>query len=316
MQIELRHLGCFICVAEELSYSRAADRLFITQQQVSQTIRRLEEIVEVKLFHRTTRTVSLTDAGVVLLPRARQILSDVQISISEAQMANRGELGRLVVSFSGYAIESCLPRVFHGFRKSHPQVHLEIREQNSAAQLDSLLREDIDAGFLISPQERPGVSIETLVSDEFVLLVPATLQVAGKTIRSLKECKQLPFVLVPRDVAPGFCSKCDQLFREAGFTPREVRYANNAQTVLGLTAAGAGVSLAPAFIQSLKKDGVKYVPVRSKVRVELALVSRENDSRVLLSSLREITRRVYSNEQLDEGSKHVKQPTELEGPGC
>jgi DNA-binding transcriptional LysR family regulator len=103
MDIELRHLRYFLVVAEELHFSRAAERLDIAQPPLSQMIRRLEHALGAALFHRSKRRVPLTDAGVGFLAEAKRTLAQAERALYSVRRARRGELGRLVVGFIGFA---------------------------------------------------------------------------------------------------------------------------------------------------------------------------------------------------------------------
>jgi len=128
MNIELRHLRYFLVVAEELHFSRAAERLHIAQPPLSQMIRRLEHELGVTLFHRTKREVALTDAGVIFLEEAKRTLAQAEHAIRSVRRAHRGELGRLVVGFIGSAAYSVLPPIVRCFREQYPDVDLTLQE--------------------------------------------------------------------------------------------------------------------------------------------------------------------------------------------
>lgn len=291
--LKLRHFRCFITVAEELSFHRAAARLRISQQQVSRTIQDLEAIVGTQLIDRTTRKVALSAAGVVLLPHAREIFDGIGGALRRTHMAASGTIGKLTISFSGFAIESSLPRVFQRFKKAYPDIDLEIREQNSGAQLESLYRREIDAGFAISPSSVPEIDKQVLIRDRFVVIAPSSMtNLRGPC--GLARFKENPFILVPRRVAPGFYEQCSRLFQEAGFTPKLVQECQNTQTLLGLVSAGVGMALGPTFIASLRHKDVRYIPLRSKIDLELALISRRDDRSNTLKALKRTVMSVYT----------------------
>src|SRR5258707_1595237 len=107
--IELRHLRYFVAVAENLSFHRAATQLNLSQQQVSQTISRLESIMEARLFDRTTRKVTLTEAGLTLLARAHELFDQLDRAVSDTQLSSRGATGKLTIGIAGGTAESLLP---------------------------------------------------------------------------------------------------------------------------------------------------------------------------------------------------------------
>lgn len=291
--VELRHLRHFVAVAENLSFNRAAMQLNLSQQQVSQTIASLESIVEARLFDRTTRSVTLTEAGSTLLERAHWLFDHLDRAVSDTQLSSRGETGRLTIAIAGGTAESLLPRVFADFRNRFPEIYLDIRLQSSGAQIEALVRGEIDAGFAISPLPRSGLFFDTLHRTGFVLQAPESLREPRRPTVRLREYRDQSFIALTKSVTPGYSARCDLLFQEAGFTPRIVQYADNRQTIMTLVSAGVGVSVAPALIQGSQRVGVKHVPLTSKVKVELVMVSKSGDKKRSLSSLREIARSVF-----------------------
>lgn len=291
--IELRHLRHFVAVAENLSFQRAAMQLNLSQQQVSQTVASLESIVEARLFDRTTRSVTLTEAGSTLLERAHELFDHLDRAVSDTQLSSRGETGRLTIAIAGGTAESLLPRVFADFRDRFPEIYLDIRLQSSGAQIEALVRGEIDAGFAISPLPRSGLFFDTLHRTGFVLQAPESLREPRRPKVRLSEYRDQSFIALAKSVTPGYSARCDLLFQEAGFTPRIVQYADNRQTIMTLVSAGVGVSVAPALIQGSQRVGVKHVLLTSKVKVELVMVSKCGDKKKSLSSLREIARSVF-----------------------
>src|SRR5258708_6527413 len=291
--VELRHLRYFVAVAENLSFRRAALQLNLSQQQVSQTISSLELIMNARLFDRTTRKVTLTEAGLTLLARAHELFDHLDRAVSDTQLSSRGETGKLTIGIAGGTAESLLPRVFSDFRDQFPEIYLDIRLQSSGAQIEALVQGEIDAGFAISPLPRSGLFLDTLFRTGFVLQAPQSLCEAASTKRHLREFQDQPFIALANSVTPGYSARCNLLFQEAGFTPRIVQYADNRQTIMTLVSAGVGVSVAPALIQGSQRIGVVQIPLASKVQVELVMVSNTGDRKKGLSSLRDVARSVF-----------------------
>ena len=291
--IELRHLRCFVAVAENLSFHRAAMQLNLSQQQVSQTISNLESMVEARLFDRTTRRVTLTEAGLTLLARTHDLFDQLDRAVSDTRLSSRGETGSLTIGIAGGTAESLLPRVFADFRDRFPKIYLDIRLQSSGAQIEALARGEIDAGFAISPLPRSGLLIDTLCRTGFVLQAPQSLYEPKRSKHYLSDYQDQSFIALANSVTPGYSARCGLLFEEAGFIPKIVQYADNRQTIMTLVSAGVGVSVAPALIEGSQRVGVKHIPLTSKVPVELVMVSKSSDRKKGLSSLRDVARSVF-----------------------
>ncbi|HXJ40260.1 MAG TPA: LysR substrate-binding domain-containing protein [Bryobacteraceae bacterium] len=291
--IEFRHLRYFLAVAEHLSFRRAASQLNLSQQQVSQTIASLEAILDARLFERTTRNVALTEAGLTLVARARELLDHLDRALTDTQLSSRGETGKLTIGIAGGTAESLLPRVFSDFRDRFPQIHLDIRLQSSGAQIESLVQGEIDAGFAISPLPRPGLFLDILLRTGFVLQAPQSLIPDELSQCRLSDFRDQPFIALANSVTPGYSARSNLLFAEAGFVPRIVQYADNRQTIMTLVSAGVGVSVAPALIEGSQRVGVKNIPLASEVQVELVMVSNYGDRKKGLSSLRDVAKSVF-----------------------
>ena len=291
--IELRHLKHFVAVAENLSFHRAAMQLNLSQQQVSQTISSLESIVEARLFERTTRKVTLTEAGLTLLARAHELLDQLDRAVSDTQLSARGETGSLTIGIAGGTAESLLPQVFSNFRDRFPEIHLDIRLQSSGAQIEALVKGEIDADLRFRRCQGPGYTFDTLCRVGFVLQVPQSLFARKRAKRHLSDYRDQSFIALAKSVTPGYSARCQSLFEEAGFTPRIVQYADNRQTIMTLVSAGVGVSVAPALIQGNQRVGVKHIPLTSKVQVELVMVSKSGEQKKALSALRDIAKSVF-----------------------
>lgn len=264
--IELRHLRYFLAVAEELSFSRAAERLGMAQPPLSQQIQRLEAMVGHELFERRPR-VRLTAAGEALLPAARRALAQVEQGVEATHRAARGEVGTVMVGFAASMILSVVPTVVRAFRKGFPEVDLQLREMSSAAQVAALCEEQIDVGFIREPAPAdPEIRCEAVGEEAFVAVLPPEHPLAGQRRIDLSSLANEPFVHFPRPIAPGLYDRILALCQEAGFHPRVVQEAQEWLTIVGLVEAGMGVSLVPESFRKLKWGDVAYRPLGNATR--------------------------------------------------
>ena len=153
----LNRLSCFIAVAEELHFGRAAERLHMTQPPLSRQIQQLESEVGVQLIDRTSRSVTLTAAGSAFLPEARRILDLAEGALLTVRRVPTGDLGTVVVGFTGASAHAVLPQLLDATREKLPDVKLVLREMVSAAQMESLAVGDLDLGLARPPLKRPGI---------------------------------------------------------------------------------------------------------------------------------------------------------------
>ncbi len=290
--MELRHLHYFIVVAEELHFGRDAERLHMAQQPLSQQIRQLEAELKVLLFHRTKRRIQLTEPGKVFLSEARQVLLKAAQAIEATRRAANGEIGQLGVGFSGFATYSIFPKVLRVFRDRYPEVELELEEMTTNAQLQALQKHQIHIGLLIPPVQELTLTLEPILRESLVVILPETHPLATETEIALSTLANESFILVSRQLEPGYYDRCISLFQQAQFSPKVVQKASQKQTILGLVSAGMGVSLAPASICNLHRSGVVYVNLATSVEIELAAVWRCDEASTVLQAFLAVIREV------------------------
>lgn len=276
--MELRHLRYFITVAEELHFGRAAQRLHIAQPPLSQQIRQLEAEIGVLLFHRTKRSVELTDAGQIFLEEAQQVFIQVAQAVQAAQRASRGEVGKLVISFVSSAAYNVLPKTLQAFRASFPDVNLSLHELTTDKQLQGLRDGWIDVGFLRPPIEDDTLNLATIFQESLVVALPESHPFAQQQKVSLKTLVNELFILFPRQLGPKLYDQIVSLCQQSGFSPKVVQEAIQMQTIVSLVAAEIGIALVPASLQNLQRTGVIYRTIQEVTpKAEIAVIWRSND---------------------------------------
>jgi DNA-binding transcriptional LysR family regulator len=278
LTLELRHLRYFVAVAEELNFSRAAERLHMAQPPLSAAIRQLEQELGTQLLLRTTREVRLTDAGRTFLAGARRTLAELARARGDAQRAGVAELGRVRVAFSWSARFQTLPAIGAAFRASHPDVALLTEEMWNARMLPALRSSTIDVALSLCPEIASEFSYETIRSESLVALLATTHPLAGEPALELKALENDHFLLFPRELAPRLYDFMVGLCRRAGFEPVSRSVSFHSGWDLEILRDVAGVALAPASVARDLPDGVAAVHVASPPdQVETALVWRTDD---------------------------------------
>jgi len=254
----LRELECFLAVAEELSFTRAARRLRLAQPPLSRHVRNLEEKLGAPLFDRSNRRVALTAAGRAFREEARDILVRVSRAGESARRAARGENERLRVGFVSAVLSPELVGIFSGFRRAHPEIQLGLHDRLPAEQVQALEREELDVGFVGIAPERlpPNLEVTPWRDEPLMAFVPPDHPLAEAKGVALAELADEPFVMISAEAAPAFTSHLHALCREAGFRPRVVQEASRAQAVAAMTVAGSGVSVLPASLHRITQNGV------------------------------------------------------------
>jgi len=259
----VRELECFVSVAEELNFSRAARRLHISQPPLSRQIQSLEEKLGVRLFERSTRAVSLTPAGTLYLDDARGVLMRLDGATETARRAGVGENSRLRLAFIGALLDEALVRLLQLFREKHPGCQIHLTDLSAAAQLEALRDGQVDGAFI-------GASPQGLTRDMAALVWKREpLLIALPDRHPLAATKSLPFaalkpeswVMISRNAAPAFRQQFDELCAGEDFRPRVVQESDRVPAVLTMVAAGQGISLLPEGVSRLIREGVVFRPV-------------------------------------------------------
>ncbi|WP_169987744.1 LysR family transcriptional regulator [Microbispora sp. H10836] len=260
MTPELRHLRYFVAVAEHLSFTVAARELRIAQQSLSQQIVALERALGTRLFDRDTRGTRLTEVGRVFLPEARAVLARADAAVETARRAERGEVGRLRLAFLVSTANYMMPPVVRAFRERYPDVDL-VTEAVGIADLVGGLRDGrYDAAFTRPPLV-DDLKTVTLVGERVCAVLPTGHPLAGRAELRLADLAGEPWVLTPRGSWEPWHRKYDEDFRAAGFAPRVVQRADGVPSLLGLVAAGVGVTRLARSAHSLRRTGVVFVPL-------------------------------------------------------
>jgi DNA-binding transcriptional LysR family regulator len=273
--VELRQLRYFVAVAEELHFRRAAARLHISQPPLSQQIARLEEELGCRLLNRTRRRVELTAAGEAFLRDARAMLAELDVAVATTRRIDTGQAGLLRVNFVGSALLSIVPGIVQRFRRGRPEVEIELRERSTVDQLRALSAGVVDVGLVRPPVEvEAGLRTEFVMRERTVAAIPVGHPLARLRRVPLRRLAAEPLVLFPREQAPGYHDLLTGRLAATGSSPQVVQYAPEMLTIIGLVAAGIGVSPVAASVSRLALDGVTYRPLSGAPDTQLVAVVR------------------------------------------
>lgn len=263
--MEFRHLRCFLVLAEELHFGRAAQRLAMSQPPLSVAIQQLEASVGARLFLRNSKSVQLTAAGQALVPQARALLEQARQAMQLAKDVAQGQAGSLRIGFVGAMLYRGLPQVLQPFQAAHPRLRVELREMSSAEQLAELARDRLDAGFVHTAQVPTGLSQILVASQPLVACVPHTHALARRAQPlapvDLAGFDQEPLALVSRQVSPDYHDRILALCAEAGWQPDVRHELRHWLSVVSLVSQGMGVALVPEALQRSGLAGAVFAPL-------------------------------------------------------
>ena len=301
--MELRHLRYFVAVAGELNFSRAAQRLRISQPPLSQQIRQLEEELEAKLFYRDKRRVELTHAGHVFLVDTKKILVDVAEAARKAKSADRGEVGHLRIGFGLASIDIVMP-VMESYRQQSRHVELVLHELLTNSLLPALRDKQIEVAFLCEPSEtdptkafgrKTHIAVETLTRElVFVVFQKDHPRRQQSEIR-LESLATEDFGVIARPTAPAIFDHFQKLCHDSGFEPHIVLEATQPQAILGGVATGRMVSILPDHYRKIHHPGVIFKPLESaKAHLEKKVAWLSENKSAALQMFLEATRKVVA----------------------
>jgi DNA-binding transcriptional LysR family regulator len=275
--LELIHLRCFVALAEELHFGRAAARLNMTRPPLSRQLQQLEHVLGIPLVERSSRFVRLTAAGKAFLVEARAILRLSEEAVVTARKVAQGEGGIIRLGFIPATSYSLLPRLVAFAAAEMPHVQFVLKEMVTQDQADALGAGRIDAGILRMPIDRRGLEAVAISREPFVVAVPAGRSLAGGRTLTIKDLDRQPLVMYAPTESRYHHDLVSSLFRVAGVRPNFVQYAREIHTMLALVGAGLGVALVPQVAGDLgfARVELQSITLTPKVFSELTLVWRK-----------------------------------------
>jgi DNA-binding transcriptional LysR family regulator len=291
--MELRQLRYFIAVAEELHFTRAALRMHIGQPPLSHAIQMLEEDIGAQLFERTKRSVRLTAAGQAFLLDARRIIALTESASEMARKAARGETGELRIGFTfSTPFTAIFSNVIKRYREKYPEVNLIFRELSTNRQLEEIEKQQLDLGLIRPPDgaieetvKLNDMQVTSLRRDPLLAVLPMTHALSKKKKVALKELIDESFIMYPHKAGTGIYPQIMRLCQAQGFAPKVAHEVGEASTIIGLVAAGCGISILPGSFERLQMEGVCYRPLSdSNAMTSLLLVRAKRDSNPLVEA--------------------------------
>jgi DNA-binding transcriptional LysR family regulator len=295
---ELRHLRYFVAVAEELNFSRAARRLHMAQPPLSVAIRQLEAEIGAELFHRSTREVTLTEAGRVLLDGARRTLVEAEAAVAAARRAAAGELGALRLGFSWSVRFETLPALGQAFRARRPDVELLTEEIWNFRMVGALRDGTIDLAVALCPEVAGDLTYRPIRRERIVALLPATHPLAGEPALDVGALANEQLVLFPRELAPRLYDSVVAFCRLGGFEPTIRNESFHAVWELGVMSDVPLIALAPASVTQALPEGVLAVSLEPQEHLEVSLVWRSDDASPVLAAFVEVASGVFDTESI------------------
>lgn len=272
--MELHQLRCFVAAADELHFGRAAQRLDMLPSALGRHIRLLEEDLGTKLMMRTTRSVTLTDDGAVLLREARNLLAQADGLAVKFRARGRGQAATIRVGAIDSAAAGLFPMLLHDFRERRPDVTVKLTEDKTIRLLPRLISGRLDLA-LVRPPDKPDSRVEFLflLHETAVVAVPSRHPLASRKRVTIADLAEQPLIVPERRSRPHSHDLTMKLFAQAGLPARIAQLADEKQTIVNLVAAELGVAIVPRWTSRMAARGVRYIPLEASDMNRLPLAA-------------------------------------------
>ena len=260
---EINQLRCFVAVAEELHFGRAAQRLHMTQPPVSRQIQILEQRLGVTLLERTNRSVRLTSPGRRFLVDARQILRLSEGATLAVRRAAQGESGTVTIGFTAASGYGVMPGMIAQCRSQLPGIEINLREMVTLEQMEALGSGELDVALLRPHASLVDFDSECIMREPLVAALPKAHPLGRRKNPLIRDFEGVPFIMYSPIEARYFHDLVVSVFAAARVRPEYTQYTSQIHSILALVAAGLGVALVPRAATSLHFEGVVYRTVRN-----------------------------------------------------
>lgn len=296
--MELRHLRCFLAVAEELHFARAAERLHIEQSPLSRTIKELEEDLGEQLFVRTSRSTRLTRAGKLFLEHVPRVFAALEQARDSVKAAANGFHGQLRIALSDGITPSRLPALLALCRQEEPEVEIRLFEVPLSQQLKGLHDDLYDVGFAQSDEVGDGIAVKSVWSDPLMVAVPARHPLLTYKRIPLDEVLRYPLVLCDPQVCEGHARQIERVLRRVEQEPMIAERVASCDLMMALVSAGFALGLAGApHIVSSRESGVVARPLAGRSpMLTTYLLHRESETSEVLARFIERVQAIESAE--------------------
>jgi DNA-binding transcriptional LysR family regulator len=261
--MELRHFRYFVAVAEELHFRRAAERLHVAQPAVSEQIRKLEEELGVRLFERTQRSVSLTDAGNAMLEEARRVLRQAEIAQMAARNARDHATSVLRIGYLPDSLPAGVPRALQQLAEVAPRVETRLETASAVSLIEAVRARRLDAAIVALPAPTSGLRTASLGGQRAVAALPVTHGRAVDPAVALERLAPERLVVLPRVTNPAFHNAILSMCSDAGLSPTLVEVAEpRVEQALLAVSSGAGIALLPESVtERYASPSIRFLPL-------------------------------------------------------
>lgn len=275
--MDIKELRCFLMVAKELNFHRAAERLNMSQPPLTKIINKLEHQLGVKLFSRSTRRVALTLAGLQLLQEAQPLINQADATARKIRHTIINRKQHFVIGTTTLALFSFLPELLKRFREAYPDVNLDVEELPTKAIIAKLVSAKIDVGFPLMPASHSLLEIKSISQEQMKLAVANFHPYANQGPMPLSAFANEAFIIHAPHENPAMYEQIIRCCEQAGFKPL-LKEKRPEQSCMGLVSAGLGVHFVYPHMKCVNFHGVTYIDIEPCPSLEIAIAWRKEDN--------------------------------------
>jgi len=290
-QLELRHIRYFLAVARELHFRKAAEKLFISQPGLSRQIKQLEEDTKLQLFERHNRKVTLTTIGAFLHTELTKTLDNLDSIFQQAKLLEQGLEGELKMCYVGSAMQNAIPKLLIKIREKYPNIIFDLKEMANQEQIDAILKQDIDIGFVRYDRLPNALNKKIILEDTFSIVLPISHPMSQRKFKDLAQLKDERFILFDASYSESYYEKVMQIFESSKFHPIISHKTVHANTIYSLVENNFGLSIVPTSLQHGYDRKVKFIELKKiPQRTTLQVIWNKKNNSSLLKNILEIVK--------------------------
>ncbi len=295
-QLEFRHFKYFLAVAKELHFRKAAEQLYISQPGLSRQIKQMENDLGIKLFERHSRKVELTKAGLYLQKELIANFKRLDDILDKTKLINDGINGNLKLAYVGSAMQKLIPELLLKFRETNQNVLINLTENDNERQIQALLNQEIDIGFVRLERVPKGLEIHSTLEETFSLVLPKNHKINSSNFENLYQFKDEHFILFDALYSLSYYEKVMQIFDNSGFFPTVSHSTVNASSIYRLVENNFGISIVPTSLQYGYNFKIKFIELANiPQRTSLKIVWNNTNTNPILESFLNVVNQFVEN---------------------
>ena len=295
-QLEFRHYRYFLAIAKKLHFRKAAEQLYISQPGLSRQIKQMEDDLGIKLFERHNRKVELTKAGRYLQSELITNFKRLDDILKQTKLLSNGIDGNLKMGYVGSAMQKVIPELLLKFRETNPNVLINFAEIDNKRQIQALLNQEIDIGFVRLERVPKGLEIHSVLEETFSLVLPENHSIDASNFECLSQFKDENFILFDASYSESYHEKVMQIFDDSGFYPTILHSTVNASSIYRLVENNFGISIVPTSLQFGYNLDVKFIELTEVLqRTTLKIVWNNTNTNPILKGFMNVVNQFVEN---------------------